>query len=173
MDRPIIITGFMASGKTTIAKALANLLNCPYIDLDQMVTARTGRTPRQIIEESGEAAFRNMESAVLLEALYGPDGVIALGGGAWLDEGNRLAIERRNTTTVWIDAPFDVCWERIEASGATRPLARDQERAKELFDQRLPIYKLASVRVATHRGQEAREVALKIIEVLRSPSSIS
>lgn len=173
MDGPIVITGFMASGKTTIAKALANLLNCPYIDLDQMVTGRTGRSPQQIIEENGESAFRTMESVVLLEALLGPEGVIALGGGAWMVEGNRLAIERRNSATIWIDAPFDLCWERIEASGATRPLARDRERARDLFDQRQPIYKLAKVRFVPHKGQEASEVALQIIETLRNSNPIS
>src|SRR6185295_9378263 len=121
---PVIITGFMASGKTTVARALAFKLGCQNIDLDQFITDRTGRTPKEIIEQDGESAFREVETNSLREALASePTGVIALGGGAWTVLRNRELIAERDALTVWLDAPFELCWQRIETAGSERPLA--------------------------------------------------
>jgi shikimate kinase len=80
--QPIIITGFMGAGKTSIASALARRLACAMIDLDQFIREREGRTPQAIIDEDGEQRFREIEAQALREALE-TDGarIIALGGG--------------------------------------------------------------------------------------------
>ncbi|MGH9881609.1 MAG: shikimate kinase, partial [Pyrinomonadaceae bacterium] len=118
MQQPIVLTGFMSSGKTTVAAALGRRLACSVIDLDDVVTAAEGRTPREIIEQNGEDAFREAETRLLQEILKAENAtVIALGGGAWIVGRNRELIGRNDGVSVWLDAPFEVCWKRIPAGG--------------------------------------------------------
>jgi shikimate kinase len=143
----IVITGFMGSGKTRLARELARRLNLEMVDLDDRVTEREGRSPAQLIVEEGEEAFRLIESDVLCELLETEGaGVIALGGGAWIVDANRQLIDKHDCLTVWLDVPFGLCWARIETSGEDRPLGRTREQAKALFNQRRPIYQLAKIR---------------------------
>src|SRR5712664_1130732 len=101
-SKPVLIKGFMGSGKTTVANALAGLLNCPAIDLDQLITAREKRSPREIIEQDGEPAFRQVETRWLSKALQLDSAqVIALGGGAWTLPRNRELIAEHKGFTVW------------------------------------------------------------------------
>ena len=138
----------MGSGKTRLARELARRLNLEMIDLDERITEREGRSPAQLIVEEGEDAFRLIESEVLRELLQA-DGaqVIALGGGAWIVEANRDLIDEYGCLSVWLDAPFELCWARIEMSGDDRPLGRTREQARALFHRRKPVYALAKIHV--------------------------
>lgn len=164
---PIVVTGFMGSGKTTVAQALSRTLNCAMVDLDLFITRRLGRTPREIIEQDGEPAFRKVETRFLGEVLAeGSARVIALGGGAWTIAANRELISRHNGFTIWLDAPFALCWQRISASGGQRPLARKREQARGLYQSRRPIYQLAALRVETSESLSDEETALRIVDAL-------
>ena len=144
---PIINTGFMGSGKTEVARSLALRQQLPMIDLDHEIADRKGRTAAQLIIEEGEPEFRTVETATLQEILgEGIVRVIALGGGAWITEINRSLIEEHRGVTVWLDTPFELCWQRIEASPEVRPLGRSREQAEQLFRSRQPIYQLATIR---------------------------
>ena len=144
----IVITGFMGSGKTSVARELARRLNLTVVDLDERITEREGRSSAQLIIDEGEKAFRAIESEILRELLEKDTGsVIALGGGAWIEDVNRNLINQHSCLSVWLDVPFEVCWSRIEASGDDRPLGRTREQAQALYTQRTPIYELASVRI--------------------------
>ena len=148
MKKPIVITGFMGCGKSKVARALARHLDVPIVDLDDVITARQGRTPAQLINEVGEPAFRSIESNTLRELLKTmPIGVIALGGGAWIEETNRELIERHGCRSIWLDVPFEVCWGRIKISDEDRPLGRTREQAQSLYDRRKPIYQLAAIHI--------------------------
>ena len=144
----IVITGFMGSGKTRLARELARRLNLEMVDLDDRVTRREGRSPAQLIVDEGEEAFRSIESDVLRE-LLDTDGtdVIALGGGAWIMDANRQLIDEFGCLSIWLDTPFEVCWARIETSGDDRPLGRTREQALKLYERRKPIYQLAAIHV--------------------------
>jgi shikimate kinase len=144
----LIITGFMGCGKTQVARELARHLNLEMVDLDDSITKREGRSPAQLIVEDEEAAFRSIESDVLRELLQSNEaGVIALGGGAWIQETNRELIKQHSCVSIWLDAPFEICWARIEASGDERPLGKTREQAQALFERRRPIYELADVHI--------------------------
>lgn len=163
MDQPIVITGFMAAGKTTVAVALARLLNCPVIDLDQFITESEKRSPQEIIEQDGEAAFREVETSHLLRALGpGPNPVIALGGGAWTGQRNRDLIAAHNGFTVWLDAPFDLCWQRISVGDVGRPLAPNREQAQRLYDERRQLYARASFHLSADGTTDADALAALI-----------
>jgi shikimate kinase len=143
---PIVITGFMGCGKTRVALELGHRLNIPMVDLDQLITEREGRSPAQLIVQDGESAFRAIESNTLRDLLLAETaGVIALGGGAWIEERNRALIEQYGCRTVWLDVPFEVCWARIEAAGEDRPLGKTRDEALALYERRRPVYQLAKI----------------------------
>ena len=118
-----------------------------------------------MIVGSGEAAFRVIESDTLRHVLQlGAAKVIALGGGAWIQQTNRQLIEQYGCTTVWLDAPFDLCWSRIEASQEDRPLGRTRTQALALFEKRRPVYELADIHVQI--GEENLEDLVSRIVVI-------
>ena len=161
--RRIVITGFMCAGKTTVAAALAGLLRCASADLDSLVTEREGRTPRRLIDEEGEEAFRRAETRALVEVLEkGEARVIALGGGTYALAHNRAAISRHDCLTIWLDAPFQLCWQRITGEGdeqKERPLARDREQALRLYEERRAAYEQAALRVGVTEEMSAARIA--------------
>ncbi|HYE14672.1 MAG TPA: shikimate kinase [Pyrinomonadaceae bacterium] len=162
---PIIaIAGFMAAGKTTVARALARRLGRAWADLDEAVTKREGRTPARLIEEDGEAAFRDAETRALSDLLErGEASVIALGGGTFALARNRVLLAAHGCVSVWLDAPFDLCWRRItEAGAAPRPLARDRAAARRLYDERLASYRLASLRVRVSAASSPEATAAEV-----------
>ena len=163
---PIVITGFMGAGKTTVAAALAERIGWRAIDLDEFITEREGRTPQMIIDEEGEPRFREIETEALREALQTDAGVIALGGGAWTIERNRALVAERTGRTIWLDAPFELCWERIESCVQTRPLARERGKAQRLYHERRKDYSQASRRLKVKDGMSARQVAEAIVWML-------
>ena len=165
---PIVITGFMGCGKSKVARELALRRSVAMVDLDEWITARNGRSPAELITEDGETAFREIESNALRELLQtGEAGVIALGGGAWIEKVNRDLIEQYSCTSIWLDTPFEICWERIAASEEDRPLGRTREEAAARYKHRRSIYALAQLHIAVSPGQTLDEVVRILAADLR------
>lgn len=165
----IVIVGFMAAGKTTVAGALARRLNCDVLDLDDLIVEHEKRTIPELIEKEGEKKFREYETFVLrlmLERMK--SGVIALGGGAWTIERNRQFLDEHKCVSVWLDAPFELCWERItNQEQCSRPLALDRKSTHELYMKRRPQYELARLRVEVTADKSAEEISREIEDALR------
>lgn len=167
MHAALCITGFMGAGKTTVARVLAGELARPFIDLDRFIHTHTHRTPQQIIDTDGEAMFRRIETENLRRVLDETGlPVVALGGGAWTIEANRALIAERGAVSVWLDASFDLCWERIHRTARTRPFARDRAAAEKLFMNRQPLYRLAALHVPVTENDDAAHIARRIITAL-------
>ena len=168
----LVITGFMGAGKTTVARELARLAGRAALDLDDLITAREGRTPQELIDQEGEAAFRDAETRALAEALEQHAAhFIATGGGAFTLPRNRALINDHDCLTVWLDAPFDLCWQRIHHAThhdahPQRPFARDQSRARRLYDDRRSSYELADLHVRVTPEKSVEDIAAEILEVL-------
>jgi shikimate kinase len=155
----------MGCGKSKVARELARRLDVPMIDLDDLITASEGRTPAELITEAGEPAFRAIETNSLHELLQsGTAGVIALGGGAWIESANRDLIDRFGCLSVWLDTPFAVCWERISVSDEERPLGKTIEEAETRYNLRRPIYSLARIHIPV-TGSESLGQLVSRIEV--------
>src|SRR5262245_854314 len=164
---PIVIIGFMACGKSEVARAVAKHLNVTMLDLDEVITSVEGRSPAELIREEGERSFRHIETANLERVLEANESyVIALGGGAWIEPTNRKLLASKGARTVWLNAPFDLCWERIESSSEDRPLGTSRDQAGELYRLRYPIYGLASMRIDVSAADSSGEIALRLLDEL-------
>jgi len=159
-----VIVGFMGCGKTAVARALARRLNLPIVDLDNLIAEQHGRTAAQLIREDGEPTFRAIETKALRQLLESSvRGVIALGGGAWITEVNRRLIDEYNCVSVWLDTPFELCWQRIEASSEDRPLGRTREQAEQLFRARQPVYQQARIRLPVQADESLDSVVDRLV----------
>ena len=158
----------MGCGKTRVARELARRFGVVMVDLDDQITKRVGRTPAQLIVEDGEPAFRAIEFDTLRNVLQiGDAKVIALGGGAWIQEANRRLLDQYGCFGIWLDAPFEMCWSRISASQEVRPLGNTREQALALFEQRRPVYELANLHVAIGE-EDFEELVSRIQSVVTS-----
>ena len=155
----------MGCGKTTVGGALARQLKGKFYDLDSQVTKKEGRSPAQIIEADGEAAFRAIETLVLRDVLQNREArVIALGGGTWTIPANRTLVALHDWLTVWLDVPFELCWQRIsENKRAVRPLAPDYQTAHERYEARHPIYALAEQHVTVSAADSVERIIEQIL----------
>lgn len=121
----LVLVGLMGTGKTTVSRVLAERLQRRVVDSDAVIEARTGRTVREIFQTDGEAAFRALETAALVEALASEEPVIiAAAGGVVLSEANRAALRAAKAKVVWLCADPAVLVERVK-SGGHRPLLDD------------------------------------------------
>jgi shikimate kinase len=153
----------MGCGKTMVAEALARRLGCAVVDLDSIIADREGRSPAEIIVQDGEPQFREIETRALKVVLEeNAARVIALGGGAWMIEANRALVARHDCLSVWLDAPFELCWERIQASETNRPMAPDRKSAQALYDSRRPAYGLAEIRIDSRETKGLDEIAIAL-----------
>lgn len=153
----------MGSGKSTVGRALAGALGWLFIDLDAAVEAHVGSTVRDIFAQRGEAAFRDLEHAALLDAVRAPAAaVIATGGGTFTFERN-LEVIRAAGPSVWLNPSFATIARRIGALGKQdRPLFRNEVEALALYRARLPSYRLAEHRVDVAEDETPEEVAARV-----------
>lgn len=143
----IYLVGFMGAGKSTVGRELALKLGWPFFDLDSEIEKGAALSIREIFKRYGEPHFRELERQHLKQLSEAPRAVIALGGGAFIDDLNRAVIEASGVA-VWLDTSFATIRERIHPDG-TRPLMKDLEQMRMLYESRCPSYRLARVRVRT------------------------
>lgn len=150
----VYLVGFMAAGKTSVARALARRLDWRDVDIDELIEQRERLAVSEIFARHGESYFRAIEHAVLLEQLDPRHLVVATGGGTFAEAQNRAAINQ-DGVSVWLDVPMDRLIERVPADGR-RPLAADRAGFERLYHQRRAAYQLAHLRLDAGRaGVEA------------------
>lgn len=145
----VYLVGFMASGKTTVARALAKRLGWRWEDVDELIEKRERLTVAEIFARHGEPHFRQAEREILKLLQPLRHVVVATGGGTFADPENRNAINL-DGTSVWLDVPLADLVSRIPLDGR-RPLAADRGRLEQLYAARLDSYRLAHIRVAASR----------------------
>ena len=146
----IYIVGFMASGKSTLARRLAKRLGWQAADIDELIEQRERSTVSEIFARQGEPHFRTVERAVLTEQLGSRHVIVATGGGTFIDPYNRTAINQ-DGVSVWLDVPFDLTIARVPANGR-RPLAADRSEFERLFQTRRAAYQQAHIRLDAGRA---------------------
>ncbi|MDY0094065.1 MAG: 3-dehydroquinate synthase [Candidatus Vecturithrix sp.] len=139
----IILTGFMATGKTTVGKLLAEQLDYEFIDTDQLIEARSGMTIPEIFRQKGETAFREMEAAIVQELAEKEKVVISTGGRLMLDAANAAALSKRGRVFCLVATPEEILKRVSHDSHAKRPLLETpnpMQRIVELLQQRKESY---------------------------------
>ncbi len=155
----------MGSGKSTVGALLAERLGVPYRDTDADIVAAQGREVSDIFVDEGEPYFRELERQAVAAAVAGHTGVLALGGGAVLDEGTRELLAGLPVAYLSMDVEEAV---RRVGLGAARPLLAVNPRRqwRELMDARRPLYtEVARVVVATD-DRTPEEVAQAVLDAL-------
>ena len=165
MAPQIVLVGVPGSGKTTVGTLLAERLGVGFRDTDQDVERTEGKPVSDIFVESGEAHFRALEKAAVALALQEHDGVLALGGGAVLDDGTRALLVEQ--PTVWLQVGPAAGAHRV-GMDVIRPvlLGNVRGRMTQLLKERGPLYaEVARITVDTE-GRTPAEVADAVVEGL-------
>jgi shikimate kinase len=165
--RAVFLVGFMASGKSSVGQELARRLGWDFVDLDARIEFRERQTVPEIFRDRGEHGFRLAETSALREVteLLVRDTVVALGGGAFVQERNRELL--RQWPSVFLEAPASELWQRSLTDGVERPLRRDDPAEfARLCEQRLPFYREATVTVVTS-GKDLASVCDEIERTLQ------
>jgi shikimate kinase len=165
--RGVFLVGFMGAGKSSVGLALSKLLGWPFEDLDERIQAREKRTIKQIFE-SGETAFRRAEHTALRDLLAQPAGaprIVALGGGTMAQADNAALLEAADAALVFLHAPVEELYRRCQQEKVERPLRKDVEQFRGLYEARQAHYQKASVRIET-AGKSVDAVAAEIAQTL-------
>jgi shikimate kinase len=168
--RAVVLIGFMGAGKSSVGRALSEQLGWAFEDLDERIERRERRKVAEIFRESGESVFRKAEHAALKELLAevrnGREKIVALGGGAFVQERNARMLEAADAVTIFLDAEPDELWRRCRGQeDVERPLLGSLESFCELYAARRPHYLKARVRQET-RGKTVAQIAAEVVEVL-------
>jgi len=163
----------MGAGKSSVGRALGERLNWLFEDLDDRIEQHEGRRIAEIFRDSGEPAFRRAECLALEHALEqlrgGVSKIIALGGGAFAQRELAELIEASGVPTVFLDAPVEELWQRCREQAAEtkaeRPLLKDIDQFRQLYDSRRQSYRKALLKIQTG-GRTVNAIAAEIAEKL-------
>jgi len=159
----ITLTGFMGSGKTTVGKVLADFLGCPFMDLDDLIVKKAGKSIPEIFAQDGEPAFRQLEARLLRQTVekYTENTVVlALGGGAVTAPASASLLHEK-TVCIYLRATLETLQARLEGETAGRPLA-DASLVGRLA-AREPLYEQTAHVIIDTDGLSPDEVADEII----------
>jgi shikimate kinase len=166
-DRPVILTGFMGSGKSSVGRVLARHLSCRFVDLDSEIESASGRTINDIFARDGEAAFRTLESLQLERLLSECEmAVIATGGGAVISEQNRRRMRDRGIVVNLKVTPEQVLTRLHGCSN--RPLLAAESSpviVKALMEARQHFYADADIQIDTG-GKSVEDASMEILRSL-------
>ena len=164
----IVLIGYRCSGKTTVGKALASMLNMQFIDTDQAVEKSSGRSIDQIVMRSGWAQFRALEKEVICRAAARDNLVIATGGGVVLEKENMVQLGK-NGFTVWLKVSPEVIKERMaqdELQGIRRPPLKGENPVDEIsrvLAERERLYEEAADLIVDTTSSDIERVCKTII----------
>ena len=172
IPRIIVLVGLMGTGKTTVARELAQRCGAECVDTDKIVETRAGKSVRDIFAQDGESAFRDHESQVLQQCLSSTTPVVVAGaGGVVVRPENREAMKKASkegvASVVWLHAPVDVLLQRTQ-KGVHRPLLdNDREGTlRQMSSDRSPLYSEVADIVVDVSSRSPESVAALIIEAL-------
>ncbi len=153
IPRTIAFVGLMGAGKSCIGRRLAAALDLPFVDADKEIEAAAGCSVEDIFAEHGEEAFRSGERRVIARLIDQHTGVLATGGGAFMDPDTRDLIHR-NAISIWLRADLELLLRRT-ARRNNRPLLKrgdPRQILSDLIDKRYPVYAEADVVVDSVDG---------------------
>ena len=159
----LALIGFMGTGKTTVGRLVAEALHFDFLDTDELIQSRTGKSIAEIFAQDGEPAFRELERQIVRELSTKTKTVISTGGGLPTNPEN-LALLKSYAVVVCLWSSPDKIWNRVK-NQTHRPLLHDpnpQKKIQDLLTTREPFYKQADVLVNTD-VRNVREVVQQLV----------
>jgi shikimate kinase len=169
----ILLIGFRGTGKTAVARIVAEQLGWNSIDADEVLEHRAGKTIAQIFADDGEPAFRDLESTVLADLAALDSHVISLGGGVVLRPENRSLIKSAGTV-IWLTGSPETCLDRINAdttTAARRPnltASGGLQEIRTLLTQREPLYRECANLAISTDAKSTSAVATEVLAAVKS-----
>ena len=164
MDRTIFLIGMMGCGKSTMGQLLSELLGADFLDLDEEIARREGRSIPQIFADGGDDGFRLCETAALKAACTGSPKVIATGGGIVTREEN-IALMRRYGTVVWLCRPLEDMIRDVRQDTRPNLIGDKEERMRTLYAAREALYRKAA-HIAFSNHMPPQEAASSLAKIL-------
>lgn len=172
----IFLCGFMGTGKSSVGKTLADELAVSFLDLDDHVENKVGKSIKNIFQEDGEEVFRKLERSSVLEVIRNFKGVVALGGGT-LQNQHLVDHVKLNGLLVFIETPFSVILKRL-TKDKDRPLLLNEDGSAKkrdilenelqaLYEQRLPYYRQAELNVDYTKDESVGNMVDRLIKKIR------
>ncbi len=161
----LVLVGMMGAGKSSVGRVLARKLDRPLLDSDELIEHRTGRTVREIWSTDGEAAFRELETQALVDALGDDEpSVVAAAGGVVLSEANRVALATSDAHVVWLLANVEILIDRVK-NGAHRPLLDDDPEAmlRRMYADRESLYQEVADAIVSVDHRTVHDVAQAVL----------
>jgi len=165
MKKNLILLGMMAVGKTTLGKIVAKTQELEFIDIDANIEKKNSMSINEIFNKKGEKFFRTEEEKEVLNSLKKKNCVIALGGGAFVNEIIRANI-LKNAISVWLDVDIDILNKRVKWS-QKRPLLKEENDKKileKLYEKRKKFYKQANYKIVCNELNK-QDVVKKIVNL--------
>ena len=161
----VVLTGFMAVGKTAVGRRLAKRLGYEFVDTDRLIEQDAGTSVAEIFEKVGEAEFRRRERALVAGLAPATPTVVATGGGTFVDEENQRALKALGVVVCLVTS-LETVLQRVGRNDS-RPLARGdaRERLVELYEKRKPSYGRADVLVETD-GLSVEQAVSRVLTMI-------
>ena len=167
--QPLFLTGYRGTGKTTVAKLVAQNRGWDWVDADDEIVRAAGKTIVAIFADDGEQAFRDIEEKVVVELCQRERTVVALGGGAVLRKANRQRIGKAGPV-VWLTATAQTLASRIGGDATTgdrRPNLTNLPALEEihrLLTEREPLYRECATFTVDTETRSPDEIATEIVD---------
>ena len=164
--RNIVITGFMASGKTTVSKELKRVTGMELADTDELIEKSENKTVNRIFSENGEAYFRDREKE-FSHKLSEMDGMIISTGGGFVLNPDNINNLRKNGVVFFLDTDFSIIEKRIYKAAQTRPLMRNSsiEEIRQRYIGRLQFYDNCDYKIKVFENDTPKTLAKKILSI--------
>lgn len=165
----LALIGYRGTGKSTVARYVADRLGWSWVDADVELERRAGQTIQEIFAARGEAVFRDLESAVLRDLVASGPQVLALGGGVVLREENRMMLAQSPAAVVWLQARPETLQQRLlgdPTTTARRPQLTSRggiDEIRALLAQREPLYRQCADVALDTEGRTPEQVAEEIV----------
>lgn len=170
---PIVLCGFMASGKTATAKAMGAIIHSDYVDLDVEIERREGASIPEIFKEHGEEYFRHLERKTVMQVIHESPKIISLGGGA-LQNQEILDGIKEQSILVFLRPDFELIFKRLITNKKRPLIAREwaetrnpeivKERIKNVYLTRLPLYEQAHITQPVESDWSPYQVASMVFD---------
>ena len=165
MKKSLVLTGMMGVGKSTIGRLLAKKLRFKFIDVDRLIERQEKRSIKKIFDVDGEEYFRKIEEKVTFKILKNKSSIIALGGGAFINNEIRKEIIK-NCCSIWLNLSLELLIKRYKRNNKRPLLERNnlESEVKKILQSRKKIYALANFKINCD-NMNKKDVVQKILDL--------